>query len=654
MNPFGMARTMGGGRGMAGTPWGLMRSFRRDPSVTRQKLSEGIARRIVSFARPYRRQVAALVCLIAVDAAIGAVNPLLLRAIIDRGILRHDGGLVVALASVVAAIAVLDAFLALTERYFSARIGEGLIFEMRSKVFSHIQRMPIAFFTRTQTGALISRLDNDVLGAQQAFTSTLSSLVSNVFTVSFTLSVMFSLSWQITLACLVMLPLFVFPARFVGRKLQALTRDSYDLNSKMTAAMTERFNVAGALLVKLYGRPREEDANFAKAAAEVRDIGVTIAMYGQVFFVSLMLVASLASALVYGWGGWSAAHGGLDVGTLVALAQYLTRLFGPLTSLSNANVDIMSALVSFDRVFEVLDLEPMVADRPGAVPIAKEVAPVAFEHVDFRYPTAKEVSLASLESVAVLDATPDKQVLFDVTFEAQPGKMVALVGPSGAGKTTISNLVTRMYDVTGGAVKVGGLDVRDVTLESLREAVGVVTQDAHLFHETIRYNLLYADPSASEADLVDACREAQIWDLIERLPDGLDTVVGDRGYRLSGGEKQRLAIARLLIKSPGIVVLDEATAHLDSEVEAAVQEAFSRALAGRTSIVIAHRLSTVRRADLLLVLDGGRIVERGDHVSLLEAGGLYAELYRTQFLPGADVIQGGRETIAGTSSAEAR
>ncbi len=631
---------MGGMKGMSGSPWGLMRSFRRDKSVTQQKLPPGIARRIVSFARPYRGAIVWLVCLLAIDSIIGAANPLLLRAIINRGILRHDGGLVVLLAAIVAAIAISDALLALVERFFSARIGEGLIYDLRSKVFAHVQRMPIAFFTRTQTGALISRLDNDVLGAQQAFTSTLSSIVTNVFTVAITLAVMFTLSWEITLASLVLLPMFIFLARLVGQKLQGLTRDSYNLNSSMTTMMTERFNVAGALLVKLYGRHDEEDRTFSSRAAGVRDIGVNIAMYGQIFFAAMMLVASLATALVYGWGGWQAIHGALDVGTLVALAQYLTRLYGPLTSLSNVNVDVMTALVSFDRVFEVLDLPPMVAEKPDARDIPRTVAPIEFDHVDFRYPTASEVSLASLEAVAVLDSTPDKQVLFDISFRAEPGQMVALVGPSGAGKTTISQLVTRMYDVTEGAVRVGGVDVRDVSLDSLRAAVGVVTQDAHMFHDTIRANLLYAKPEASEDELIEAAREAQIWDLIARLPDGLDTVVGDRGYRLSGGEKQRMAIARLLLKAPGIVVLDEATAHLDSESEAAVQKALSTALVGRTSIVIAHRLSTVRSADALLVVEGGRIVESGTHETLLAAGGLYAELYRTQFMPGAAAPDG--------------
>ncbi|HYY82629.1 MAG TPA: ABC transporter ATP-binding protein [Actinomycetes bacterium] len=617
---------MSPGRWMGG-----MHSFRLDDSVTKQKLAPGTIRRIICFAVPYRWLIVTLLVLLVGDAGISAVNPLIYRAIINQGILGRDAGLVVTLALVVAGIAVVGAGLGLVERYFSSRIGEGLIFDMRSQVFAHVQRMPIAFFSRTQTGALISRLNNDVLGAQQAFTGTLTNVVSNVFSVAITLVVMFTLSWQITLVALVLLPLFVAPARWMGRKLQAITREGYNLNAAMNTTMSERFNVAGALLSKLYGRPDEEDTAFRDKASRVRDIGITQAMYGRVFFTSLMLVASLATALVYGWGGWLAVRGALDVGTVVALTSYLMRLYGPLTSLSNVNVDVMTALVSFERVFEVLDLEPMVADRPGAEELPNGAATVEFEHVDFRYPMAEEVSLASLESVAKLDTTIDKQVLHDVSFRAERGELVALVGPSGAGKTTISQLVTRMYDVTGGAVRVGGRDVRDVTLTSLRGAVGVVTQDAHMFHDSIRANLLYARPDATELELWEALRAAQLGDLVALLPDGLDTVVGDRGYRLSGGEKQRLAIARLLLKAPGIVVLDEATAHLDSESEVAVQRALKTALAGRTSLVIAHRLSTVREADRILVVDDGRVVERGRHDELLAAGGLYAELHRTQF-----------------------
>jgi ATP-binding cassette subfamily B protein len=614
----------GGGWG-AGSRW-----FRREQLPPR-KLAKGTVRRIVRFAAPYKRMLIGFLVIIVIDAVVGAVNPLIFARIIDNGILRHNSGVVVSLAGLIAGLAIFDAALSLGMRWYSARIGEGLIFDMRSKVFRHVQRMPVAFFTRTQTGALVTRLNNDVLGAQQAFTGTLSTVVSNLISVTLVLAAMFVLSWQITLVSLAMLPVFIFPARWVGRKLQAITRESYGLNAQMNTTMTERFNVAGALLVKLFGRASDEAGSFDRKAGRVRDIGITQAMYSRVFFVSLMLTASLATALVYGWGGVLAVNGTLQVGTVVALSAYLTRLYGPLTALSNLNVDIMTALVSFERVFEVLDLPPMIDDKPGAPPLQRGPARIEFEHVDFGYPTADEVSLASLESVAVLDRAPSKQVLYDVSFVAEPGQLVALVGPSGAGKTTISHLVPRLYDVRGGAVRINGHDVRDVTLDSLKEAVGVVTQDAHLFHETIRSNLEYARPDATDAQLIDALRGAQILPLVQSLPDGLDTVVGDRGYRLSGGEKQRLAIARLLLKAPDIVVLDEATAHLDSESEVAVQQALNVALRGRTSLVIAHRLSTVREADQILVVDGGRIVERGRHNQLLAAGGLYSELYRTQF-----------------------
>jgi ATP-binding cassette, subfamily B, bacterial len=614
-----------------GGGWGAgMRWFRREQLPPR-KLSKGTVKRIIRFAAPYKRMLLSFLALIVVDAVIGAVNPLVYRQIINKGILGHNSGLIVSLALLVAGLAVFDALLSLGMRFYSARIGEGLIFDMRSRVFRHVQRMPLAFFTRTQTGALVTRLNNDVLGAQQAFTGTLSTVVSNIISVALVLVTMFILSWQITLVSLAMLPVFIFPARWVGRKLQAITRESYALNAQMNTTMTERFNVAGALLVKLFGRAPDEARSFEQKAGRVRDIGVTQAMYSRVFFVSLMLTASLATALVYGWGGELAVRGALDVGTVVALTAYLNRLYGPLTALSNVNVDVMTALVSFERVFEVLDLPPMIDEKPDAQPLRRGPARVEFDHVDFSYPTAEEVSLASLESVAVLDRSPSKQVLHEVSFVADPGMLVALVGPSGAGKTTISHLVPRLYDVRGGAVRINGMDVREVTLDSLKDAVGVVTQDAHLFHESMRSNLMYAKPDATEAELREALRGAQILTLVNSLPDGLDTVVGDRGYRLSGGEKQRLAIARLLLKAPDIVVLDEATAHLDSESEVAVQQALSAALRGRTSLVIAHRLSTVRDADLILVVDEGRIVERGTHDALLAAGGLYAELYRTQF-----------------------
>ena len=617
--------------GMQRGGWGLMHSMRREAEVKQHKLTAGIARRIAGFARPYRKMLAVFLVLIVLDALVSGANPMIYRAIIDNGILGRNPNLIVVLALVVAGLAVVDAVLGLAQRWVSARVGEGLIFDMRTKVFTHIEEMPLSFFTRTQTGALISRLNNDVLGAQQAFTDTFSSVIGNLIGVSVTLVLMFLLSWQITLLSLVLLPLFILPARFVGRRLAGITRESYNLNAKMNTTMNERFNVAGALLVKLFGRPRDEVDNFASKAARVRDIGVEQAMYARVFMTSLLLTASLATALVYGMGGVFAAKGIFAVGTVVALTAYLQRLYGPLTALSNVQVDVMTALVSFDRVFEVLDLPPMIAESPSAVAIPRGAATIEFSHVDFRYPSAEEVSLASLEAVAVLEKTNPQQVLFDVSFTAQPGQLVALVGPSGAGKTTLSHLVPRLYDVRAGAVRINGVDVRDATLQSLRDIVGVVTQDAHLFHETIRSNLAYAKPDATDPELREALRAAQILDLVDSLPDGLDTLVGDRGYRLSGGEKQRIAIARLLLKAPDIVVLDEATAHLDSESEAAVQDALRHALTGRTSLVIAHRLSTVRDADVILVIDGGRIVEQGTHDQLVRAGGLYAELYSTQF-----------------------
>jgi ATP-binding cassette subfamily B protein len=617
-------------------PWMVARSYRRDSSVTQKKLAKGTVRRIVRFAAPYKRLLIVFLAIILVDAVLGVINPLILREIIDKGVApgkpHGDPGLVLELAIIVGAVAVADAGLTLWQRWYSARIGEGLIYDMRVKVFDHIQRMPIAFFTRTQTGALISRLNNDVLGAQQAFTGTMSSVVSNFVSVVLVITAMLTLSWQITLISLFMLPIFVIPARFMGRKLQTITREGYGLNAEMNTMMTERFNVSGALLVKLFGRPTQEVDQFGGRAGRVRDIGVQSSMYSGIFFVSLSLVAALATAITYGLGGRFAAERTLEVGTLVALTAYLGRLYGPLTALSNVRVDIMTALVSFERVFEVLDLEPMIADKPDAVELGTDVTPsVEFKHVDFRYPSASEVSLASLESVAVLDTSVLQQVLFDVSFTAQPGQLVALVGPSGAGKTTITQLVTRMYDVQEGGVFIGGHDVRDVSLSSLRDAVGVVTQDAHMFHDTIRANLAYAKPDATDEELWEAMEAAHIGPLVRSLPDRLETVVGDRGYRLSGGEKQRLAIARLLLKAPAVVVLDEATAHLDSESEVAVQRALARALTGRTSLVIAHRLSTVRDADQILVIDDGRVVESGKHDQLLAAGGLYAELYRTQF-----------------------
>jgi len=608
-----------------------LRALTRDESVKHQRVAPGTWRRVLRFAAPYRRLLALFLVLIVADAVVGVANPLLYRMIINRGILRRDVGLVVGVAAVVAGLALLDAAFGVAQRYLSARIGEGLIFDLRSQVFAHLQKMPLAFFTRAQTGALVSRLNNDVLGAQQAFTDTFSNVIGNFVGVALVVAAMLVLSWPITLAALALLPLFILPARLVGRRLQKITREAYGLNAEMTSMMTERFNVAGALLVKLFGRPGRERADFDRRAGRVRDIGVVQAMYGRLFFAALMLTASLATALVYGWGGTLAIRGALNVGTVVALVAYLNRLYGPLTQLSNVQVDVMTALVSFERVFEVLDLEPMIAERPGARELAPGPVRLELRHVDFAYPGAQEVSLASLESVAVLERSPRTPVLHDVSFTVEPGSMVALVGPTGAGKTTIGYLVARLYEVDRGAVLLNGVDVRDLTLSSVRRAVGLVTQDAHLLHDTIRANLLYAKPDATEEELRDALRAAQVLELVDSLPDGLDTLVGDRGYRLSGGEKQRVAIARLLLKSPAVVVLDEATAHLDSESEVAVQHALDAALAGRTSLVIAHRLSTVRGADEILVLDAGRIVERGRHDELLALGGLYADLYRTQF-----------------------
>jgi len=621
----------------------MMRGFRMDPSITKQKLKPGTIRRIASYARPYRVYLAVFLLATVVDAVLTVVNPLLLRAIIDRGILPRNDRVVILIACAVAAVAIFDAVLGFVIRWFSARIGEGLIYDLRTQVFDHVQRQPIAFFTRAQTGSLVSRLDGDVVGAQQAITSTLSGVISNLLSLILILVTLFYLSWLVTVIALVMIPLFILPARLVGRRMQRLTRESMQLNAEMGSTMTERFNVAGAMLVKLFGRPREESAAFSARAAKVRDIGVVTAMYGQVLFVSLTLLASLVTALVYGLGGTLVIRGTFEIGTLVALTALLGRVYGPITSLSSVQVNVMTALVSFDRVFEVLDLKPLIAEKPDAVALPRTteannqgaLAPeIEFEDVSFRYPTASEVSLASLESIAL--PAPERRdagsgVLRGVSFCTPSGKLTALVGPSGAGKTTITALAARLYDPNEGTVRIGGYNLRDVTQESLHDVVGVVTQDAHLFHDTIRANLTYARPAATELELIDACEAAQIWDLISHLPDGLDTVVGDRGYRLSGGEKQRVALARLLLKAPSVVVLDEATAHLDSESEVAVQRALKTALAGRTSLVIAHRLSTIREADQILVVDAGRITERGTHEELLATGGLYADLYHTQF-----------------------
>jgi ATP-binding cassette subfamily B protein len=617
----------------------MARGFRMDPSVTKQKLKPGTIKRIAGYAKPYRVQLSIYLFATAIDAAITVINPLLLRQLIDRGIIARDEGVVIAVALTVAGVTLFDAFLGVVNRYFSSRIGEGLIYDLRTQVFDHVQRQPLAFFTRAQTGSLVSRLDGDVVGAQQAIVGVMSSVLSNVLSLVVILITLFYLSWVVSLIGLVLIPLFIFPARRLGRRLQRLSREAMQLNAEMGSTMTERFNVAGAMLAKLYGRPREESEVFAAKAFKVREIGVTRDMYGSVFMIAITLLTGLFTAVVYGVGGSLVVNGAFQFGTLVALSALLARVYGPIGSLSNVQIQVMTALVSFDRVFEVLDLEPLIKEKPDAAVLTARdpsgTAPaIEFDRVSFRYPTASEVSLASLESIAL--KRPERTdaaagVLHEVSFTAPAGKLTALVGPSGAGKTTITQLVSRMYDPNDGAVLVGGHDIRDVTLDSLHDVVGVVTQDAHLFHDTIRANLLYARPSATEREIVDACKAAQIWDLVAVLPDGLDTIVGDRGYRLSGGEKQRVALARLLLKAPSIVVLDEATAHLDSESEFAVQQALSVALEGRTSLVIAHRLSTVREADQILVIESGQVAETGTHEELLATGGLYADLYLTQF-----------------------
>lgn len=621
------------------SPMMMMRSYTRDRSVAQRRLAPGTARRVLGYARGYQRVIAAFLALVVGDAVLVVATPLLLQRIVDDGVVRGDRGLVVTLACVVAGLAVVDAVAGLFQRWLSARIGEGLIYDLRVEVFTHVLRQPIAFFTRAQTGALVSRLNTDVMGAQQAFTSTLSSVVSNVVSLVLVVAAMLYLSWPITLVSLLLVPVFVLPARRVGARLAGLTREQMQLNAALASRTTERFNVAGALLVKLFGRPEIERDEFSTTAGRVREIGVRIALSNRIFFTGLTLVASLATAVVYGLGGVLAIEGRLSVGTLLALAALLGRLYGPLTALTNVRVDVMTALVSFERVFEILDLRPLVRDAPDAVDLPRAPVGVELEAVTFTYPSADEVSLASLEQVDSADRRGGGQVLSGVDLHVPAGSLLALVGPSGAGKTTITSLVARLYDPSSGTVRIGGVDLRAASLASIRDTVGVVTQEAHLFHDTVRANLRYARPEAGEDELIAACKAAQIWSLVESLPEGLDTVVGDRGHRLSGGEKQRLALARLLLKAPAVVVLDEATAHLDSESEAAVQKALDGALAGRTAIVIAHRLSTVRAADLIAVVEGGRIVEQGRHEDLLAAGGLYADLYRTQFA-GQDVGAG--------------
>ena len=614
-----------------GGPMGMMRGMAKDQSVLRARLEQGTTRRVLGYARPFVRSIVAFLTIVILDAGIVVAVPLLLRDLVDLGVIPKAPDVVVRLALLVAALAVADAILSIAQRWFSSRIGEGLILRLRTEVFAHVLRQPIAFFTRAQTGSLVSRLNSDVIGAQQAFTSVLSSVVSNAVSLVLIVAAMATLSWQLTLAALALVPFFLIPARFMGRRLSELTRTAMTANADLGTRMTERFNVAGALLVKLFGTPEREEREYAVRAKLVRDTGVKIAMNRTVFMVAMSLVAALATAMVYGVGGLLAVNGALTVGTLLALAALLARLYGPLTALSNVRVDVMTALVSFDRVFEVLDLKPLVAE--AAHPVTLPAGPVAveFDGVGFAYPSADEVSLRSLESTASGDRAGGGPVLDEVSFTAYPGQLVALVGPSGGGKSTITALVARLYDPSQGTVRIGGVDLREAAFGSLHETVGMVTQEAHLFHDTIRENLRYAAPDATEEQMRAALEAAQVLHLVDSLPSGLDTVVGDRGHRLSGGEKQRLAIARLLLKAPHVVVLDEATAHLDSESEVAVQRALDVALAGRTALVIAHRLSTVRGADQILVVEDGRIVERGKHAELLGRGGLYADLYRTQY-----------------------
>ena len=615
--------------------WMTHRSMTADPSVKQQKLKAGTVKRIFTFAKPYRLSIWIFLFTVVIDAALIVATPLLLRELIDKGVIPKDAALVTRLAILVGLIAIADAAMSMLGRYFSSRIGEGLIYDLRSLVFGHVQKQSIAFFTRTQTGALISRINSDVMGAQQAFTATLSGLVSNVVSLVLVGVTMMILSWQITIFSLLLLPAFLIPTKWVGRKLQELTRDSFNTNAEMSSTMTERFNVSGAMLVALYGEPDREREYFRSRARKVADIGIKMAMLNRLFFIALTSVAAIATAFAYGIGGHLAINGGVTVGTLLAITALLARLYGPLTALSNVRIDVMTSLVSFERVFEVLDLEPMVKNRENAIDLKPSHPKIEFKNVSFSYPRAEEISLASLESAAKPETIQSGEVLKGLSFTAAPGTLTALVGPSGAGKTTISALLPRLYDVTTGAIEIDGHDIRDLTLESLRGAIGVVMQDAHLFHETIAENLRYAKNDATEDEMRIACESAQIWDLINSLPNGLDTMVGERGHRLSGGEKQRLAIARLLLKSPAVVILDEATAHLDSENEALVQAALQSALKGRTSIVIAHRLSTVRDADQILVLEKGQIVERGKHDELVARAGLYADLYNRQDLTGA-------------------
>jgi len=618
-----------------GSPWHIAHNAMRGRDHLKGKsIDRHIVRRVWTFARLYRGMIVAFLVSIVAASLIGIVPPLIFKRLIDMlGSKHRSFGAVSRLAAVAFALAIADAVLSVAQRWWSARIGEGLIFQLRTALFDHVQRMPLAFFTRTQTGALISRMNNDVVGAQQAFTGTLGTVVSNVMDVAFTLAAMVVLEWRLTLLALLVLPAFFIPSKWVGRRLQKITLESFNLNAAMNTTMTERFNVSGALLTKLFGRPEKETQEFSGKAARVRDIGVKSAMYTRTFIVALTLVGALGTAAVYWLGGRLVIEGAISLGTLGALALYVQRIYTPLISLTSARVDVMTAFVSFERVFEVLDAPRNIDDAPDAQDLAQPQGRIDFDGVSFRYPAASEVSIASLEgdAQAPLGTSPSDWILHDVSCSIEPGRMVALVGPTGAGKTTFSMLIPRLYDATSGQVRLDGHDVRDLTLASVHAAIGMVTQDAHLFHDTVANNLRYARPEATDEDIVEACRAARIDHVIAAMPDGYDTVVGERGYRLSGGEKQRLAIARVLLKAPAIVILDEATAHLDSETEVLVQQALAEALAGRTSVVIAHRLSTIRAADEILVIDEGRIVERGPHDRLIEAGGLYAELYETQY-----------------------
>ena len=614
--------------------WMSFRSLTQDQSVKNQKLKPGTLKRIAKFAIPYKVSLTFFLITVVIDAFLVVATPLLLRKLIDDGVIPKNGELVTQLAFAVGVIAVLDALFSMAGRWFSSRIGEGLIYDLRKRIFEHVQRQSIAFFTRTQTGALISRLNSDVIGAQQAFTSTLSGVISNLLSLILVAATMLTLSWQITLVSLVLLPVFLLPTKWVGRKLQGYTRQSFDINAQMSANMTERFNVSGALLVSLYGDARKEKDDFALKARRVADIGISIAMLNRIFFIALTSIAAVATAVAYGIGGHLAISEELTVGTLLAITALLARLYGPLTALSNVRVDVMSALVSFERVFEVLDLQPMVVDSKNAIALDTSKPELKFESVSFSYPKAEEISLASLEIAAKPEMMISGEVLKKISFTAAPGTLTGIVGPSGAGKSTISGLIPRLYDVTHGSISINGRDIREYSIKSLRNVIGVVTQDSHMFHVSILVNLQYAKADASLAEIEQACRSARIWDFITSLPNGLDTVVGERGHRLSGGEKQRLAIARLLLKQPSLVILDEATAHLDSENEAMVQAALKEALTGRTSIVIAHRLSTIAHADQILVIDKGEIVERGTHEELVEKHGLYFDLFERQNLQG--------------------